>query len=198
MAEKIFIGADHAGFELKQKLVAELKKLGYEPVDVGPKDLDPADDFPDFAKPVAKAVSSEDFWPLFLLIAAGIFLIDVFIRRVTVHFYWVLPALAYAYNRVRGRQLEVVRDERLERLRNRKAAISSQIDERRAAARFEPQAPEGFSEPRDYEQVLSDASGGPAAAPPRPEPASQESLPQTEQDTYTERLLAAKKKAKGK
>jgi ribose 5-phosphate isomerase B len=58
LAEKIFIGADHAGFALKQKLVTELKKLGYEPVDVGPKDLDPADDFPDFAKPVAKAVSS--------------------------------------------------------------------------------------------------------------------------------------------
>ena len=58
MSEKIFIGADHAGFALKQKLVAELKKLGYEPVDVGPKDLDPADDFPDFAKPVAKAVSN--------------------------------------------------------------------------------------------------------------------------------------------
>jgi ribose 5-phosphate isomerase B len=58
LAEKIFIGADHAGFALKQKLVAELKKMGYEPVDVGPKDLDPADDFPDFAKPVAKAVSN--------------------------------------------------------------------------------------------------------------------------------------------
>lgn len=58
MSEKIYIGADHAGFALKQKLVDELKKLGYEPVDVGPKNLDPADDFPDFAKPVAQAVSS--------------------------------------------------------------------------------------------------------------------------------------------
>ena len=58
MSEKIYIGADHAGFALKQKLVAELKKLGFEPVDVGPQSLDPADDFPDFAKPVAKAVSS--------------------------------------------------------------------------------------------------------------------------------------------
>ena len=58
MSEKIYIGADHAGFALKQTLVAELKKLGFEPVDVGPKNLDPADDFPDFAKPVAKAVSS--------------------------------------------------------------------------------------------------------------------------------------------
>jgi len=58
LPEKIFIGADHAGFALKQKLVDELRRLGYEPVDVGPKQLDPADDFPDFAKPVAQAVSS--------------------------------------------------------------------------------------------------------------------------------------------
>jgi ribose 5-phosphate isomerase B len=57
LSEKIYVGADHAGFDLKQKLVAELKKLGYEPIDVGPKALDPADDFPDYAKPVAQAVS---------------------------------------------------------------------------------------------------------------------------------------------
>jgi ribose 5-phosphate isomerase B len=60
LSEKIYVGADHAGFDLKQKLVAELKKLGYEPIDVGPKTLDPADDFPDYAKPVAKAVSDGD------------------------------------------------------------------------------------------------------------------------------------------
>ena len=53
----MYVGADHAGFDLKQKLVAELKKLGYDPVDVGPKTLDPADDYPDYAKPVAEAVS---------------------------------------------------------------------------------------------------------------------------------------------
>lgn len=58
MSEQIYVGADHAGFQLKQKLVDELKRLGYEPVDVGPKALDPADDFPDYAKPVAEAVST--------------------------------------------------------------------------------------------------------------------------------------------
>src|SRR5437899_9985066 len=58
MPEKIFIGADHVGFNLKNRRVDELKKLGYEPIDVGPKKLDPADDYPDYAKPVAKAVSS--------------------------------------------------------------------------------------------------------------------------------------------
>lgn len=58
MGERIYVGADHVGFELKNRLVEELKRLGYEPVDVGPKRLDPADDYPDFAKPVAAAVSS--------------------------------------------------------------------------------------------------------------------------------------------
>jgi ribose 5-phosphate isomerase B len=58
LSEKIYIGADHAGFALKQTLVDELKRLGYEPVDVGPKTLDPNDDFPDYAKPVAEAVST--------------------------------------------------------------------------------------------------------------------------------------------
>ena len=58
MAEKILVGADHVGFKLKNRLVDELRRLGYEPIDVGPKSLDPADDYPDYAKPVAKAVSS--------------------------------------------------------------------------------------------------------------------------------------------
>jgi ribose 5-phosphate isomerase B len=58
MAERIYLGADHVGFKLKNRLVDELKKMGYEPIDVGPKQLDPADDYPDFAKPVAKAVST--------------------------------------------------------------------------------------------------------------------------------------------
>ncbi len=57
MSEQVYVGADHAGFELKQRLVEELKRLGYDPVDVGPKTLDPGDDFPDYAKPVAQAVS---------------------------------------------------------------------------------------------------------------------------------------------
>lgn len=60
MSERVYVGADHAGFELKQKLVAELRRLGYEPVDVGPRTLDPADDYPDYAKPVAEAVSHGD------------------------------------------------------------------------------------------------------------------------------------------
>jgi hypothetical protein len=35
MAEVIPIGSDHAGFQLKQRLVEELRALGYEPLDLG-------------------------------------------------------------------------------------------------------------------------------------------------------------------
>lgn len=58
MSDQIYVGADHAGFELKQKLVAELQRLGYQTVDVGPKTLDASDDYPDYARPVAEAVST--------------------------------------------------------------------------------------------------------------------------------------------
>jgi hypothetical protein len=106
-----------------------------------------------------------------------------------------MPALAYAYARARGQGLEPAADERLSRLRNRKAAVANQIDERRAAARFDPVADETATPSSDFDQALADASGGAASAPARPAPPTS-STPQTEQETYTERLLAAKKKAK--
>ncbi len=54
---KIYIGADHAGFDLKEELIPFIKKLGYETVDCGAYEYDSADDYPDFISPVAKAVA---------------------------------------------------------------------------------------------------------------------------------------------
>lgn len=56
---KIFIGSDHAGFELKGKLIPFLKELGYEVEDKGASSYDANDDYPDFVKPVAEAVSQD-------------------------------------------------------------------------------------------------------------------------------------------
>lgn len=58
---KIFIGADHAGFELKEKLKVYLNDLAldYEIIDKGAFKIDPEDDYPDFIKPVAEAVAEE-------------------------------------------------------------------------------------------------------------------------------------------
>lgn len=54
---KIYIGSDHAGFELKENLIPFLKELGHEVEDRGAFAYDPDDDYPDFVKLVAEAVS---------------------------------------------------------------------------------------------------------------------------------------------
>lgn len=54
---KIAISTDHAGFEAAQRLQEFLTSKGYECVYFGPSAHDPADDYPDFIKPAAKAVS---------------------------------------------------------------------------------------------------------------------------------------------
>lgn len=56
---KIYIGSDHAGFELKQKLISFVGSLGYEAVDMGAFSLDEHDDYPDFVVPVARAVAED-------------------------------------------------------------------------------------------------------------------------------------------
>ena len=55
---KIGIAADHGGWALKSELEASLRRSGHEVVDFGAKELDPTDDYPDFAIPMAQAVAS--------------------------------------------------------------------------------------------------------------------------------------------
>ncbi|HYN96410.1 MAG TPA: ribose-5-phosphate isomerase [Pilimelia sp.] len=45
---RVYLGADHAGYELKVHLANHLAKQGYEVVDVGPHAFDPEDDYPVF------------------------------------------------------------------------------------------------------------------------------------------------------
>ncbi|HEU4587636.1 MAG TPA: ribose 5-phosphate isomerase B [Gemmatimonadales bacterium] len=59
MSEVIPIGSDHAGFALKERLVEELRKLGYEPLDLGTYSADSAD-YPDFAHAVAARVEHRE------------------------------------------------------------------------------------------------------------------------------------------
>lgn len=56
---KIFIGADHAGFELKEKLIPYLREQGHEISDCGAFEFDKNDDYPDFVKPVAIGVAGD-------------------------------------------------------------------------------------------------------------------------------------------
>src|SRR2546430_13913201 len=45
---RVYLGSDHAGYELKAHLATHLAAGGYEVVDVGPHEYDPEDDYPKF------------------------------------------------------------------------------------------------------------------------------------------------------
>ena len=56
---KIYLGTDHAGFELKEKIKAYLKAEDYDVQDQGAFAPDRADDYPDYIKVVAKLVAAD-------------------------------------------------------------------------------------------------------------------------------------------
>ena len=56
---KIYIAADHAGFNLKKYLKKQLLVDGYDIEDCGAFDFDPLDDYPDFIIPAAEKVANQ-------------------------------------------------------------------------------------------------------------------------------------------
>jgi RpiB/LacA/LacB family sugar-phosphate isomerase len=52
---RIAVGADHAGFQLKQNVAAYLRELGHEVIDLGTTSTEPVD-YPDYAEAVGKTV----------------------------------------------------------------------------------------------------------------------------------------------
>jgi ribose 5-phosphate isomerase B len=56
---EIHLGADHRGWEMKNKLKEWLENQGYKVTDHGAAKLDPNDDYPDFAFKVAQAVGED-------------------------------------------------------------------------------------------------------------------------------------------
>lgn len=88
---KIFLGSDHNGFHLKEDILAYLSKHGYDVEDVGDKNLDPGDDFPEFAQMAAIKVLGEDDARAILICGGG-------------------QGMAMAANRFRGIRASVVWD----------------------------------------------------------------------------------------
>jgi len=57
---KLFIASDHAGFQMKNDLVGYLRNdLGHDVTDLGPRELDPQDDYPDTLKPIIKEIQND-------------------------------------------------------------------------------------------------------------------------------------------
>lgn len=96
MAETIPIGADHAGFALKERIVAELARLGYQPLDLGPAD-EQSVDYPDYAHAVAGRVERGEAGRGILLCGTGL-------------------GMSYAANRHHGVRAAVVWSEEIARL----------------------------------------------------------------------------------
>jgi ribose 5-phosphate isomerase B len=53
---RVYLGSDHAGFELKARLAEWLAQAGHEPVDCGPSSYQPDDDYPVYVMRAATSV----------------------------------------------------------------------------------------------------------------------------------------------
>jgi uncharacterized membrane protein len=144
-----------------------------------------------FRHDLPKARSSQDAWHFMLLLGSCLFFLDVLVRRVTFSFAWVRPALATVRDRVLRREAAASAPEYMERLATRKAEISQQLEERRATARFEPEAEPTAPTTGAVTEELG--AKPPPAAKPTP-PAQSLGPQQKEEDDYTSRLLKAKKR----
>lgn len=91
---RIYLGADHQGFQLKEKVFAYLSKRKHDVEDVGNEQPDPHDDFPLFAQQAAlKVIGDEDDDARAILICGG------------------GQGMAMAANRFRGIRASVIWDE---------------------------------------------------------------------------------------
>src|SRR5215471_4498527 len=57
---RVYLGSDHAGFQLKQHLAEHLSSTGHEVVDVGPEKYDPDDDYPPYCLAVGARVVADE------------------------------------------------------------------------------------------------------------------------------------------
>ncbi len=141
-----------------------------------------------FRHDLAKATSLSDLWPLLVFVGCCLFFLDVFVRRVTISFAWVPRVGGRVLDRVLRRPPPVADAEYLSRLRSRKAEVDQEIDQKRAAVRFEPQdaGAKGAVEEQLAEAAPTGKPTPTPAAPPIDKPAPE--------DSYTSRLLKAKQK----
>jgi ribose 5-phosphate isomerase B len=58
-AVRVYLGSDHAGFELKAAIIAWLAEAGHEAIDCGPASYDPEDDYPVYVLRAAEGVTED-------------------------------------------------------------------------------------------------------------------------------------------
>lgn len=152
-----------------------------------------------FRPGLSSTIRISDIWPLLVLLCGVVFLGDVFIRRVAVTFEWVGAAWQWFVARVLGKETQRT-PESLSRLQSRKAEIEKEIESRRATVRFEPEANDDVdADRRSGADRLKDVLAEEIEKTPAPlPPPSNQKLSADEDNSYTSRLLDAKRKAQQK
>jgi uncharacterized membrane protein len=158
-----------------------------------PESLEDISNIDRFREGLKKATRLTDIWPWMLLLGSVLFFSDVFIRRVAVDPSGLVTMIAGRFGK-KVSERDLSRESNLERLRSRKASVDEALASQRASTRFEPTAPtsstsegtltEILGEKKDSKPKSSTETAGPKLADDK------------EKESYTSRLLAAKKAAK--
>src|SRR5581483_3433227 len=69
---RVALGADHAGYQLKNELLQVVRDAGHEPIDLGGDGSDPTDDYPDYAELVGNAVRAGEADRGILICGSGV------------------------------------------------------------------------------------------------------------------------------
>lgn len=146
-----------------------------------------------FRRDLEPAISNQSIWPWIVLLGSCLFFADVFVRRVQFNFEWLWPLLARARDWALRREPAQPEPQTMSRLQSRKREIKEQIEERRAATRFEE--PVETTETGEATDAIAQASA--AASPQRsPQQKDNQSPDEPQGPSYTERLLKAKREAR--
>ena len=181
--------------ETNQALISELAsvkpaggEIGEVTTPLGVTANESAENQNAFRGGLALARSIRDAWPWFVLAGCCLFLGDIFVRRVAINFDWIGVAL----KKIRGKseEKESTTTARLDALRKNKDLLEEELQRRRTSVRFEPTQSSVDTESNERSVTFSDdeqtiANGKSNSISPEPEGPS-----------YTERLLAAKRKAR--
>jgi hypothetical protein len=139
-----------------------------------------------FRRDLPRALSVRDVWPWFVFVSAVLFFADVFVRRVAIgydlFFFWLPPIM----RRFRRTESSEEIQQSLERLRERKAEVSSDMAKRQVHSSL------ALDETENTSAVIAP---GPAMSDQK-KTTMNDPATQPENETYTDRLLKAKKAAR--
>ena len=147
-----------------------------------------------YRKGLPPAKSLKDIWPLAVLFGATLFFADVFVRRVALDLGLPLRMLAATLRRRREESIALGAEQkkRLDRLRSSKTIVGDDLQKQRASTQFEPDQAIADSVTR-----AEDAFGSVDSKSKRSDlTTNRPSMGVEEEQSYTSRLLEAKRKAK--